>query len=98
MEKNSNKKVVKAVKEFVIKTAAKTKALDEESKKILKNIERKWDSTSPERDRVDATVKQFIQKTEEQTNKIIQDVTQLKKDVSTGFKEGVKTINKKKTK
>lgn len=98
MEKNSNKKVVKAVKKFVIKTAAKTKALDEESKKILKNIEKKWNSTSPERDRIEATVKQFIQKTEEQTNKIIQDVTQMKKDVSTGFKEGVKAVQKKETK
>jgi hypothetical protein len=95
MEKNSNKKVVNAVKKFVVGASAKAKMLEKKNAKILKKVGKKWDSTKPERVKMGIAVKRAVKLAEKKTDRVIKKTTQMADDIATGFKEGIKEVKSK---
>ena len=97
MKKDSNKKVVNAVKKIVVNASAKADMLEKKGAKILKKVEKKWSSTKPEREKIEIKAKQAVKLAEQKVNKVIKKTNQMKNDIVAGFKEGMKEVKKNKS-
>jgi len=95
MKKTNNKKVVNAVKKFVVGATVKANTLEKEGVKMFKKAEKKWDSTKAERTKIEAKVKKVANSAEKKAGGIIKKTTKMAGDIATGFKQGIKEAKKK---
>jgi len=98
MKKVVNKKVANTVKKLVVSASVKANRLEKEGKKILKKAEVKWNSTKPEREKIEIKAKKAVKLAEQKANKVIKKTAQMKNDIVTGFKQGMKEAQKKSNK
>ena len=83
MKKNTNKKIASTVKKFVVEASIEAKNLEKKSKKAIKDVEKKWESTKPERVKISNKAK-----------KAVKDTVQIKDAIVKGFKQGIKEVKK----
>jgi hypothetical protein len=84
MKTKSNKNIVEVVRRFVVGAAAETKAFKRAGVKMVKKTEGAWDTTKLRRDKISLAASALVKR-----------ISQLKDDVATGMKQGIKEAKKK---
>lgn len=84
MKTKSNKKVVDAVRKFVVGAAVGVKKLEKKGATLVKKAESAWDSTKPRRDTITAKASNFVKS-----------ARQVKDDIAKGVQQGIKEAKKK---
>lgn len=90
MKNKSSKKVIAAVSKLVAGTARTAYAAEKKGGELFARVAEKWDATKPERRRVANAVRNVIKKAEKNTDAAIAKTVQIKNDIATGVKQGIK--------
>lgn len=95
MKNKSNKKVVSAVKRFVARAAQEARMLKRGSEELAKNAGDRWDATKPRREKIGAAMERAVAQAERKAEGMFGKMGQIRDDVATGFKQGMREAHKK---